>query len=155
MSLPNGPVEELADSSLLKSDSLNESMGASPIGATNPWDGYLVNGPYQHENGRRFVILTRGKYIRKTTSYARYLMEKHLKRLLTDLEEVDHINNDYRDDRLENLQVISKLANIRKSPRRKKTHCIYGHLKVNGICLVCARRRNKIWRDKTPRFMRP
>ncbi len=150
----SGPVEELADSSLLKSDSLKESVGATPTGATiNPWRYCLVNGPYTHDNGRKFVILTSGKHFRKTTSYARYLMEENLGRLLTDKEEVDHINGDFTDDRLENLQIISKADNIRKSLVQES--CSRGHIIAivgrtrGGHCKECeCARQKRIRRQK-------
>ncbi len=130
---------------------LKDHEGSNPSSATiNPWNGYLVNGPYLHENGRRFVILTCGKHIRKTTSYARYLMEKSLGRILTNTEEVDHINEDFTDDRLENLQVISKLENIERS---KKDVCSKGHSKVNNVtrqghCKTCNNENHRKYRRK-------
>lgn len=51
---------------------------------------------------------------RKTTSYARFLMEQHLGRNLTADEEVDHIDDDQMNDDLTNLQVLTPLANQQK-----------------------------------------
>lgn len=76
-----------------------------------------VYGPYTRPDGRKHVIIYDGQ-TRRTVSYPRYLMENHLGRKLTDNETVDHINNDFTDDRLENLQVLTRTANIRKSAKK-------------------------------------
>lgn len=72
-----------------------------------------VYGPYIRDDGRRYVIVKRGRK-RETTLYSRYLMEKHLGRKLEPHEHVDHINDDPTDDRIENLQIISQLDNTLK-----------------------------------------
>lgn len=73
-----------------------------------------IYGPYKHSdgNGRKNVILVFTDDTRKTVSYARWLMEQHLGRSLNTDEEVDHINRDCTDDRLENLQVLHKSLHI-------------------------------------------
>jgi hypothetical protein len=45
----------------------------------------------------------------------RLLMERHLGRPLTRAEEVDHINSQRADNRLENLQVLSRGAHRKKT----------------------------------------
>jgi endogenous inhibitor of DNA gyrase (YacG/DUF329 family) len=42
-------------------------------------------------------------------------MEQHLGRELTKEETVDHINNDFTDDRIENLQLLSLAENASKA----------------------------------------
>jgi hypothetical protein len=70
-------------------------------------------------NGRRLVQLVNGRkgaYVpdhpkRNSRGYvllARYLMEQHLGRYLTEYEQVHHINGLKTDDRLENLVVVTK-----------------------------------------------
>jgi hypothetical protein len=78
-----------------------------------------VYGPYEHKKlkGRKFVIIHYPNGKRKSTAYARHLMEQHLGRPLTDHETVDHINNDFTDDRIENLQILSRAANASKSAK--------------------------------------
>jgi predicted nucleic-acid-binding Zn-ribbon protein len=41
-------------------------------------------------------------------------MEQHLGRELTDSETVDHIDGDFSNDNIENLQVLSRIENIKK-----------------------------------------
>lgn len=65
--------------------------------------------------GRNTIVLYSTVTRQRTSiSYARYLMSVHLKRLLQDFEQVDHINNDRADDRIENLQILKVLENNRK-----------------------------------------
>ena len=71
-------------------------------------------GPYTRQDGRKHVIHYDGK-TRHTQSYPRYLMEQHLGRKLETWEEVDHINDDCTDDRIENYQILTKPENIEKS----------------------------------------
>lgn len=64
-------------------------------------------GPYLRKDGRKHVIWYNPETkIRRTQSYPRYLVEQVIGRELLPNEEVDHINGDYTDDRLENLQVL-------------------------------------------------
>lgn len=57
------------------------------------------------------------------TTYARYLMNCHLwkteGRLLTDEEEVDHVNGNALDDRLDNFEIVSREENIRRRDHMK------------------------------------
>ena len=73
-----------------------------------------VYGPYKRKDGREHVIHYDG-VTRRTQSYPRYLMEQYLGRELEDWEQVDHINDDPTDNRLENLQILSGPDNVRKS----------------------------------------
>lgn len=80
----------------------------------------------------RFMVMLYDKTTkhRTTMSYARYLMVKKLGRPLDkDLETVDHINGDTLDDRLENLQLLTRQENILKSVKPAKL--------IELICPVC------------------
>lgn len=68
---------------------------------------------------------------RITMSYARYLMSVYLKRRLEKNEQVDHINNDKLDDRIENFQILTQKENIKKS-KKSKTY-------KNFICQICGK----------------
>lgn len=78
-----------------------------------------VYGPYTRADGRKHVIYYDGQ-TRRTQSYPRYLMEQHLGRELLDSETVDHINGDFTDDRIENLQLLTLVENIQKSAKEAK-----------------------------------
>lgn len=91
-------------------------------GSSNLPAGTKIYGPYPHKgmNGRRFVILHYPNGSKKCTAYARYVLESHLGRQLDVSETVDHINGDFTDDRVENLQILSLVDNIRKSRTPEK-----------------------------------
>ena len=77
---------------------------------------------------RRVATLHKTNY-NTSMSYAKYLYTSHYKCDVAKGDEVDHINGDKMDDRIENLQVISKRNNIHKSHTRKEF--------VELTCPVC------------------
>lgn len=80
----------------------------------------------------RRVAILKGKDIKcKSMSYARYLYTSHHQINLPKESEIDHINNDKMDDRIENLQVLSKVDNIKKSQRKANM--------VTCVCPVCGK----------------
>lgn len=70
-------------------------------------------------------------------SYTKYIYTSYYKCDIAKGDEVDHINNDKMDDRIENLQVISKRQNNSKKKQCKTF--------VEIICPVCG---NKFIFDK-------
>lgn len=76
-----------------------------------------VYGPYTRKDGRKHVILYYESGAKITKSYPKYLMEQHLGRELEDWETVDHINEDFTDDSIENLQILTRIENISKSAK--------------------------------------
>jgi len=76
-----------------------------------------INGPYVHSTGqlkgRAYVVIKNGSK-QTTMLYSRFLMEQKLGRKLEYDETVDHIDNDFTNDNLENLQVISRAENSAK-----------------------------------------
>ena len=77
-----------------------------------------VYGPYTRRDGRKHVVLVHEDSRKQTISYPKYLMEQHLGRSLLPSETVDHINHDFTDDRIENLQILSRKDNSRKEMER-------------------------------------
>lgn len=72
--------------------------------------------PFLSQSTLRMTISWRESGTRKRGSmpYARYLMEQHLGRELTDEEEVDHIDNNGLNDKIENLQILTPIENFKK-----------------------------------------
>jgi len=83
--------------------------------ASYPYDKYKLYGPYFHKVEKRNYVMLVSKEHRSTTAYARYLMAVHLKRILAKEEQVDHIDGNCLNDVLDNLQLLSRLDNIKKS----------------------------------------
>ncbi len=73
-----------------------------------------IYGPYKRKDGRKHVVIIYEDGTRQTKSYPRLMMEQHLGRGLTKEETVDHINNDFTDDRIENLQILSLSDSCKK-----------------------------------------
>jgi HNH endonuclease len=100
----------------------------------------IVYGPYRRKDGRQVVIHYDGK-TRRTQSYPRYLMEQFLGRKLESWEQVDHINNDPTDDRLENFQLLTQAENIRKGAKPAEIY--------QFICPICFK-----WSEKSAAVVR-
>ena len=89
-----------------------------------------VYGPYTRKDGRQHVIISEsGK--KKTISYPRYLMQQVIGRELTDLETVDHIDGDFTNNDLSNLQILTREANAAKK------YDDYPELRVKYATYVC------------------
>jgi hypothetical protein len=62
---------------------------------------------------------------------ARYILEKHLKRRLLPSEHVHHINDDPTDDRVENLEIVSR--NEHPKRHRKLDYKLIKQLRQQGL----------------------
>lgn len=71
-------------------------------------------GPYLRKDNRQVMVIIKDDGTKTSMSYARYLMQQHLGRILESWEEVDHIDNDKTNDSIENLQILSRKENILK-----------------------------------------
>jgi len=92
--------------------------------------GYVVT----NTENRRNVVLYNTPNDRSTISYARYLMCVHLGYILSPELEVDHINDDKTDDRLDNLQVLTAEQNRLK----REYNYIMNQQVVYGVhCAYC------------------
>jgi hypothetical protein len=80
------------------------------------YDEYKVFGPYKRKDFRKVIILQHIETKKlKTISYPKYIMKCHLKRYLSDDETIDHIDNNCANNNLENLQILSRVENAKKS----------------------------------------
>lgn len=113
--------------------------------------GYIIHGS---ENRQMLVLIGNdGKH--HCTAYARYLLATHLGRYLTEEETVDHINNDKTDDRLENLQILTREANKLKETLRKastRQHGTYSKYRIDKCrcpaCVAANSALQKAYRDR-------
>lgn len=78
---------------------------------------------------RRVATLVKQDGSKTSMSYAKYLYTSYYKCDVADGDQIDHINNNKMDDRIENLQVISRKMNICKSHSIKEM--------VERICPIC------------------
>ena len=87
-----------------------------------------VNGPYSQKNGRLQATLVFLDGTRKTISYPKYLMELHLNRYLLDNETVDHIDVNFLNNDISNLQVLDRIVHVKKDVTRNQdveVNCTY------------------------------
>jgi hypothetical protein len=116
--------------------------------AQHPFEGYTLYKVFHKQEDRMMVQLVNGKEHRTTMSYARYLMCVHLSRRLCIDEHVDHINDDRKDDRLENFQILTQEQNRRKyaEANPKKIYEL--------ICPICDevfyRDMSRLWKKTNP-----
>lgn len=85
--------------------------------------GYVAGYLIKDRKGRMDIHLIKerkrnGK--RKCISYAKYLWMSHNKQEVPEGYQVDHINNNFKDDRIENLQLLTQKENNLKSKRNKR-----------------------------------
>ncbi len=94
-----------------------------------------VNGPYVHTTGRlkgrRYVNIVRVDGSKTSMLYSRWLMQKHLGRELRPDEYVDHVDENFTNDALDNLQILTNVENVEKAARLKKS--------VTMLTLTCPR----------------
>jgi hypothetical protein len=93
-----------------------------------------VYGPYVGDDGRKRMVLYYADQSTSSVAYARVLLSVKLGRLLTDDEEADHKNNDNTDDRIDNLQVLTREENLLK----ERWHYIVNVQELYGfVCANC------------------
>lgn len=115
--------------------------GSSPVEGTTYYIGEFMKlyGPYTRKDGRKHIILVDDDGNKTTKSYPRFLMEEYLGRPLLPEETIDHINNDFTDDRIENLQLLSLSDNNKKEMMRpERQRKIY-----RFICPACGQEAEK------------
>lgn len=81
---------------------------------------YTLKKVYLGKDGRYRAYVKHKNGKSSTVSYPRVLMEKHLNRSLLVNEQVDHINGDVTDNRIENLQILEFKEHQRLDVKRNK-----------------------------------
>ncbi len=120
------------------------------------FDGIIVYKQWHKKQGRWYAYLYTPLTKHHTTmSWAKYVMCMHLNRTLDpDKETVDHINNDKTDDRIENLQLLTRKDNSAKSAKGRTLVTLncpqcaieftrekrQTHLTKGGVRTFCSRR---------------
>lgn len=95
------------------------------------YEGYKVYRVFNNNQSRYMAMLYNSETKHRTTmSWARYIMSCHLGRKLDkNFETVDHIDGNKLNDSLENLQLLTRADNVKKSKKEIKL--------ITLICPVC------------------
>jgi len=100
-----------------------------------------VYGPYKRKDGRQHVIIIYENGKRQTISYPKYLLEKKIGRKLTKNETCDHIDGDFTNNCLDNLQVLTRSENSAKALVTRRAEEAY------FVCPECNKSFYKLVRD--------
>ena len=101
---------------------------------------------YKQKDGRKFIVYKGEDNKYHSKAYARYLMEQHLGRKLTNEEEVHHKDHNKMNDVIENLEVKNKTAHRREHNIKP---IIIEHCYICGSnIIVDSRRRANHYRGK-------
>lgn len=96
-----------------------------------PFLDYTKGYVSYNREGRKIIQLY-NRMKRRTISFARYRVSVLLKRELKEDEEVDHIDNNNRNDSDENLQVLTRAENLLKQSKVQKVPMIIFRCKECG-----------------------
>lgn len=96
-------------------------------------------GPYRSKFGHLFYTFKAANGRRKSVWVHREIMESHLGRALLDYEVVHHKNGIPDDNRIENLEVLSRHAHVKHHNRPPEM--------AEVICPVCGKRVFKLARQ--------
>ncbi len=78
-----------------------------------------VYGPYKSHHGRQIVIVVEKDGTKRTVTYPKFLMEKHLGRKLDpDKDTVDHIDSNIDNNDLSNLRLVPRSEHSANDTRR-------------------------------------
>ena len=101
---------------------------------------------YKQKDGRKFIVYKGEDNKYHSKAYARYLMEQHLGRKLTNEEEVHHKDHNKMSDVIENSEVKTKTAH-RREPNIKPI--ILEHCYICGSnIIVDSKKRANHYRSK-------
>lgn len=87
-----------------------------------------IYGPYKNGEGRLVIWLKFDDGTKRGISYPKYLMELHLNRYLLDNETVDHIDGNFLNNNISNLQVLDRKEHCKLDVIRNKNievNCTY------------------------------
>lgn len=89
-----------------------------------------IYGPYSSKKDNRLrCIIVHSNECKQTISYPKYLMEVHLDRYLEENETIDHIDGNFLNNNIENLQILDR-----------KAHCyndVYRNQNIKVNCNYC------------------
>lgn len=88
--------------------------------AEAPFLGWKIYGPYLDRKQNRKIVVLVGDGHRTTMSYARYLLSVREGSVPVDGIDADHVDDDSSNDSPENIQPLTRAANIAKGHAARK-----------------------------------
>jgi hypothetical protein len=80
-----------------------------------------ILGPYKSKiDGRERVVLVFNDGVKKTISYPKYIMECYLNRFLLENETVDHIDGNFLNNNILNLQILDRKFHSKLDVKRNE-----------------------------------
>lgn len=81
---------------------------------------YKAYGPYTRKDGRQHVCLVHNKTKqKKTVSYPKYIYEIHFNKYIEKGIDVHHIDNDFSNNKISNLELINKKEHSRNHAKKQ------------------------------------
>jgi len=94
-------------------------------------EAHRVNFFIVSDKNRRVIrIYKYGGKLHRNTNFARYIMERHLKRRLLSTEDVHHIDENQLNDDMSNLVILDESTHV-------KNHNIINYPKIKKPCIIC------------------
>ena len=93
-----------------------------------------VYGPYERLDGRKVVVFYNAEQKTSSRQFAKVKLEVKINRRLVKNETVDHIDENFRNDDLDNLQVLSNIDNAKKSSRASGRIV---QIDQDQVCIIC------------------
>lgn len=84
-------------------------------------------GPYQSKDNRLRCVIVMQDGKKKTISFPKYIMEKHLGRYLEDDETIDHIDGNPLNNEISNLRVL-----------KRNIHCYNDAIRNSDVKVKCS-----------------
>lgn len=80
------------------------------------YENCRIYGPYLRKDNRKHVVIYNLVTKKRTTvSYPKFLLQEKIGRVLTGEETTDHKDEDFTNDCIENLQILTRVENAKKS----------------------------------------
>lgn len=93
-----------------------------------------IYGPYLRKDNRKHIVIVHDDGRKQTKSYPKYLLEQKLGRELLPHETCDHEDNDFTNDDINNLQLLTRQENASKEMQRDHRQAPV----VNIVCESCS-----------------
>jgi len=93
------------------------------------YENCKINGPYKRKDGRSHIVVRWPNGFQTTVSYPKFLTENRIGRYFTNLETVDHLDDNFDNNDPSNIRIIERSKHCIDDAKRSKI--------VSFICPIC------------------